>query len=52
VSLNDDFLNFSPFDSAHEVAENDFRLTAMLLAEHTEDEQENQRQDQPEGNVF
>jgi hypothetical protein len=52
VSLNNDFLNLAPIDRTHEIAEHDFRFAAMLLTENTEDDQENQRQDQPEGNVL
>jgi hypothetical protein len=47
MALNRDFLHISAIHRCHELAENDFRLTAVLLIENAEYGEENQCQDQP-----
>jgi hypothetical protein len=39
--LDNDFLNFAPFDGAHEIAKDNFGLTAVLLTKDAEDHQKN-----------
>jgi hypothetical protein len=43
LALDYYLLDFSPFHRAHELAEDDLRLTAMLLAKNAEDNQKNQK---------
>jgi hypothetical protein len=52
VALDDDFLHVAAIHRAHELAENDFRLAAVLLAEYAEYNEENQHQDKPERDMF
>jgi hypothetical protein len=45
MPLDNDFLNLSPVNRTHEIAENNFWFTTVLLAEDAENHQKNQRQD-------
>ena len=52
MTLDRYFLNISAINSGHEFAKHDFGLAAVLFIEHTEDRENNQRQDQPQGDMF
>jgi hypothetical protein len=47
VTLDGHFLNLAPVDGGDKLAENDLRLTPVLLAENVEEKKKNQHQDQP-----
>jgi hypothetical protein len=43
VTLNRDPLDITAINGGHELAKDDFRLASVLLVEHAENDEENQR---------
>jgi hypothetical protein len=52
MALDHDLSNVAALDAAHKVAENNFRFTPVLFAKHAENPKQNERQDQPQCNMF
>jgi hypothetical protein len=52
MALDKDFLDIAALHRGHKFAEDHLRRVAMLLVENAKNDQENQRQHQPKGNMF
>jgi hypothetical protein len=52
MTLNCNLLNVAAIHRRRELAKDNFRFTTMLLIEHAEYGENNQRQDQPKGDMF
>jgi hypothetical protein len=52
MALDSDFLHIAAIDSGHKFAKDNFRFAAVLLIKNAEYSENDQRQDQPKGDMF